>query len=68
MLKSQHKVGERRLLLSFLTARVDRIQRFRTVRRLYRELRDHRAYKVLVALFLSIVEIEIKVDDRECFV
>ena len=58
MPKSQHKVADRRLL-PFLTARVDRVQRLRSVFRLHGELLNHRAYKILVALFLNVVEIDI---------
>jgi hypothetical protein len=68
ILKSRRKIFDSRLLMSFLTARVDCVQRFRSARRLHRELRDHRAYKILVALFLKVAEIEIKVDDREYLV
>ena len=66
--KSRCKIFDSRLLMSFLTARVDRVQCFRSVCRLHRELCDHRAYKILVALFLRVAEIEIKVDDSECLV
>jgi hypothetical protein len=68
MSKSQHKVGDRRLLMSLLTTKVDCVQCFGSIRRLHGELYDHRAYKVRVALFLSDVKIEVKVDDRECLV
>jgi hypothetical protein len=68
MLKSQHKVGDRRLLLSFLTARVYRVQRFRSVFRLCGELGDQRAYKFPIELFLSVVEIEIEIYNCECLV